>query len=95
MRFTVVNNQDLKNEEYRDDCFVLLDHGKAVESDGGEPEDQLLVRDWSWVPEMLNEVDAGRVSLAQEIRETLKVRGHWAPKRPSDLIGALAKALDK
>lgn len=26
--------------------------------DGGEPEDQLLVRDWAWVVEILNEVDA-------------------------------------
>jgi len=28
---------------------------RAIGSDGGEPEDQLLVRDWSWVVEALNE----------------------------------------
>lgn len=27
---------------------------RLVFSDGGEPEDQSLVRDWSWVPEELN-----------------------------------------
>lgn len=39
--------------------------------------------------------DAGRESLAQEIRETLRSRGRWAPARPSDLIGAVASAIDE
>jgi hypothetical protein len=38
--------------------------------------------------------DAGRLSLAQEIREGLKVRGLWAPDRPSDLVTAVFKALE-
>lgn len=41
------------------------------------------------------DIEARRASLAQEIRATLSTRGHWAPERPSDLIGAVATALDK
>jgi hypothetical protein len=45
------------------------------------------------------EVNARRDSLAQEIRETLLVRGFFAPKRivapDSDLIGAVGMALDE
>ena len=39
--------------------FVLIDTetGEEVGTDGGEPEDQLLVRDWKWVPELLNKLD--------------------------------------
>lgn len=42
--------------------------------------------------------DDGRLSLAREIRVTLSVRGFWVPNHDapvSDLIGALAMALDK
>lgn len=35
-----------------------------------------------------------RQSLANEIRETLKVRGHFAAERPSDLIGCVARAIE-
>lgn len=28
--------------------------GKVIGSDGGQPEDQLLVRNWSWVVDALN-----------------------------------------
>lgn len=38
--------------------------------------------------------DARRQSLANEIRGVLKTRGYFAPDRPSDLIGAVAQALD-
>jgi len=44
---------------------------------------------------MLENVDARRDSLAQEIREGLKVRGLWAPKVSSDLITAIFKAIDE
>jgi hypothetical protein len=39
--------------------------------------------------------DAGRNSLAQEIRQGLKARGLWAPELPSDLINAIFTAIDK
>lgn len=46
-----------------------------------------------------NDIDLGRISLVQEIVETLRKRGHWIPKdwkeNPSDIIGAIAIALDK
>lgn len=46
------------------------------------------------IVEIRKEQDDRRISLANEIRETLRVRGFWAPPRPSDLITAVAQALD-
>ena len=40
------------------------------------------------------EQDARRDSLAQEIREGLRVRGLYAPQHASDLIGAVFVAID-
>lgn len=43
-------------EEWRQ-CIVLYEDSKPVRilsSDGGEPEDQTLTRDWGWVTEELN-----------------------------------------
>lgn len=57
--------------------WVLIEHvpgnmGSAVIGmDGGEPEDQLLIRDWKWVPEALNALDL-------EWRKTLWL-GHACP----------------
>jgi hypothetical protein len=71
-RFVVVSRDDLpadiraKGWDYlvtdSDHCWVLLDTVKrdVVGYDGGAPEDQILVRDWSWVAEALNEVAAER-----------------------------------
>lgn len=42
-----------------------------------------------------SERESRRQSLANEIRDTLKTRGFYAPARPSDLIGAVALALEK
>lgn len=39
---------------------------RLVACDGGEPEDQLLVRDWRWVPEELNKL-AERISYLERI----------------------------
>lgn len=41
-----------------DSSWYLLDTktNRVVGCDGGEPEDQLLVRDWAWVPYLLNKV---------------------------------------
>jgi hypothetical protein len=44
--------------------------GKAVRivgSDGGEPEDQLLVRNWSWVAKEMNALAAERANLVDPI----------------------------
>lgn len=40
------------------DCYFLIDTqtNTIVGNDGGEPEDQLLLRDWRWVVVLLNEL---------------------------------------
>jgi len=43
---------------------------------------------------LLENGDARRNSLAQEIREGLRVRGLWTPSRTSDLISAIFSAID-
>ena len=45
----------------------------------------------------LTNQDARRMSLAQEIAEALKVRGHWVPKdyASAELINAVGMALDE
>lgn len=63
-RFRVFNTRDLASlglcEESKDDgvyWLVEFAPGKApriVSRDGGEPEDQSLMRDWSWVAGALN-----------------------------------------
>lgn len=47
------------DEEWRSG-FRLIDTqtGEEVGRDGGEPEDQSLVRDWAWVPERLNAAES-------------------------------------
>ena len=42
-----------------------------VASDGGEPEDQLLVRDWSWVVKSLN-ADEARIAALRAENAALK-----------------------
>lgn len=45
---------------YDDDyswCVVDRSTGEVVGYDGGEPEDQILVRNWSWVVDALNKVN--------------------------------------
>ena len=64
MRFTVHSNmaacghdvEGLLNDD--DPCSYIWDNllNLFVDADGGEPEDQLLIRDWSWVADKLNEV---------------------------------------
>lgn len=44
--------------KYSEACWELFDtvEQRVVGTDGGEPEDQLLVRDWSWVAVELNKL---------------------------------------
>jgi hypothetical protein len=66
-KFEVKDKDELVNSgfsEYDDSWYeytfflvALDDQGKILEvlgQDGGEPEDQTLNRDWSWVPTLLN-----------------------------------------
>lgn len=45
-------------DRHDDECYVVIDRstGTIIGSDGGEPEDQVLVRDWRWVVDALNAV---------------------------------------
>lgn len=56
------NDPRLAGMGYDDDfCWVLVEThpdgkvARVIAQDGGEPEDQTLARDFSWVPDILNE----------------------------------------
>jgi hypothetical protein len=61
--FQVITSDDprLAGQGYDDFCWVLVEThpngtiARIIANDGGEPEDQNLVRDYSWVPDILNE----------------------------------------
>lgn len=61
--FKVLSSSDprLANKVDSDDCWVLVETdpndnvARVISWDDGAPEDQNLVRDYSWVPEILNE----------------------------------------
>jgi hypothetical protein len=73
-RFVVKSNEEIAREmgvghvQRTDFGWTVVDTTKneIVGSGGGEPEDQLLVRDWAWVAEALNAVDDERAALASE-----------------------------
>lgn len=65
MRFKIVSNDELSSlgsdmgsilDEYGNSIIEILEDGTVnwIGSDGGEPEDQFLTRDWSWVVGALN-----------------------------------------
>jgi hypothetical protein len=62
--------------------YALIDtqSGEEVALDGGEPEDQSFQRDWSWVPPLLNRLDAERAAAEQRAdlaeREVERLRKH-------------------
>ena len=62
-RFVLVYLNDPRVPEgYRNDFgSAIIDTmtNEFVACDGGEPEDQLLTRDWSWVVPLLNKIAAG------------------------------------
>lgn len=61
---------------------------REVNRDGGEPEDQLLVRDWKWVPEEMNKL-AARAEAAERKAETYE-RDWYEAK--TEFGAAMAKA---
>lgn len=53
-------------------CLYETDNGKPfrlVATDGGDPEDQTLVRDWRWVPGELNKLFNYAGTLAAELAD--------------------------
>lgn len=78
-RFVV---EEYERDKYRSGWLVRDTlTGEEVGRDGGEPEDQTLVRDWDWVAKALNKLAASTPT-----RPTLN-RGHmWnCPKHPDRL----------
>ena len=61
--FKVLSSDDsrLLNKVESNDCWVLVEThpdnkvARVIAWDGGAPEDQTLIRDYSWVPDILNE----------------------------------------
>src|SRR3990167_3321539 len=59
-----------RNEDYCT-CGIFdtsVDPPMLVGSDGGEPEDQTLDRDWDWVVEELNKVNDGWKNAMDDLR---------------------------
>ena len=61
-RFEIIEAADerVKGARPHDDyCCGVYDNktGEVIHWDNGEPEDQTLYRDWSWVVPLLNEVN--------------------------------------
>ena len=63
--FQVLASNDLRlagmGYDHNDFCWILVEThpdgkvARVIAQDGGEPEDQTLARDFSWVPDILNE----------------------------------------
>ena len=69
MRFVVIDQKEAWARRWRDEPpfdwedeyrRLLFDTSTSppteIASDGGEPEDQTLYRDWAWVPKLLNKL---------------------------------------
>lgn len=54
-RFKVVENSGMNFYNWA--LIDTKDNNRKLGTDGGEPEDQTLVRDWSWVANELNALD--------------------------------------
>lgn len=65
----------LKETRYEPAGWALIDTttNEAVGRDGGEPEDQLLIRDWKWVPELTNALAARAEAAERHLLELLNV----------------------
>jgi len=85
---TITRTILLDDDRYRvdrshdDECWVLIDTltGEEIADDGGEPEDAMLVRDWDWVPMLLNgqarEIAALQAKVVELERVLWEARGH-------------------
>ena len=64
---TEAQRESLGFYDSSDYCWVLLDDAdNIIGCDGGEPEDQVLVRDWSWVVDAMNKAHADGVNEERE-----------------------------
>jgi len=54
---------------------VHIPTGERLGADGGEPEDQTLLRDWSWIPHALDAAEKrGREAAAKDAAELERLR---------------------
>lgn len=86
-RFRVLNDEEaqalgLVEKDLYGWFYCLVDFGgpspRLVGRDGGEPEDQTLVRNWSWVADEMNKLD--RAARASEREECARVVEAWLAK---------------
>jgi hypothetical protein len=86
-------------------CWALVDTrtGRTLGHDGGEPEDQLLVRDWHWVREEMNAMAEAQDALVEALRKAdgfLEDRfgnsdGHdWRDESAAYVADQITKALE-
>lgn len=73
--------------------YVLKDRqtGEIIGYDGGEPEDQLLVRDWQWVAVALNKLADENKALRALERAARARFGEWTRETYVALEQALAR----
>ena len=59
-------------------CVVRVENDNVVEViawDGGEPEDQLLTRDWRWVPLAMNQAYQRGFEVGEQVGRNVKTFG--------------------
>lgn len=83
-RYVVKDAETLTAAGYGDwvgDGWGLFDtlENRVVGADGGEPEDQLLLRDWKWVPEEMNKLAAQLAAANERIaKREQEIARAWA-----------------
>lgn len=74
MRFIIVERY-ADNGELSHRALIDTTDGREVGTDGGEPEDASFWRDWAWVPDELNKLDAAlRRAKADGVRALADIR---------------------
>jgi hypothetical protein len=71
-RFVVVERY-ADNGSFSHWALVDTVNGRELGADGGEPEDQLLVRDWEWVPKELNALQAENARLREALEGIITI----------------------
>lgn len=84
--FQVLASNDLRlagmGYDNNDFCWVLVEThpdgkvARVIAHDGGEPEDQTLVRDFSWAPDILNEYYANHKIELEALNKELRQKIH-------------------
>ncbi len=76
IRRVTVQGTDHGTGDYHWQLIALDEDGKRVcvlGEDGGEPEDQTLVRDWDWVPKVINALLESRAAWRAQLIDEMRV----------------------